>query len=84
MPLDGDAAALGEVLGADLGLVAEDGDVDEVGAAVLTVLVAPALNREAQPSDLGAAPLVELGFGGESARRSGRRSCVPSLWGSVG
>ena len=64
--LDGDPAALGEVLRAGLGLAAEDGHVDEVRAAVLTVLAALALYRQAQPSDLGAAPLVESGFGGEA------------------
>ena len=57
--LDGDPAALGEVLRAGLGLAAEDGHVDEVRAAVLTVLAALALYREAQPSDLGAAPLLD-------------------------
>ena len=64
--LDGDPAALGEVLRAGLGLAAEDGHVDEIRAAVLTVLAALALHRQAQPPDLGAAPLVESGFGGES------------------
>ena len=44
---DRDAAALGEVLVADLRLVAKDGDVDEVGAAVLAVLAARALYGEA-------------------------------------
>ena len=58
---DRDAAALGEVLVADLRLVAKDGDVDEVGAAVLAVLAARALYGEAQPSDLGARAVVELG-----------------------
>ena len=65
---DRDAAALGEVLAADLRLGAEDGDVDEVGAAVLAVLAARALDCEAQPADLGARAVVELGVGGETCR----------------
>ena len=50
--LDGDPAALGEVVGADLGLAAEADDVDEVRAAVLAVLVAAARDGEAQLGDL--------------------------------
>ncbi|MGB0095528.1 MAG: hypothetical protein WBP81_23690 [Solirubrobacteraceae bacterium] len=65
--LDRDLAPLREVLAADLGLAAEDGDVDEVGAAVLTVAGAEALGRGPQPSDLGAAPVVKLPIGGETA-----------------
>ena len=83
-PLDRDAAALGEVLRADLGLVAEDGHVDEVGAAVLTVLAARALYGEAQPPDLGAAPVLEAGCGRETADEAVRVHVVPSLWGSGG
>ena len=64
---DGDLAALGQVLGARVGLAAEHGDVDVVGALVLAVL-AGALDGEAQAGDLGP-PLVvrSLDVGGEPA-----------------
>ena len=60
-PFERDAAAVGEVLVADLRRVAKDGDVDRVGAAVLAVFAARALCGEAQPSDLGSGAVVELG-----------------------
>ena len=63
---DSNAAPLGEVLVAYLGLVAEHGDVDVVGAAVLAVL-AGSLDREPQAADLGSGSVVQFGVGGQTA-----------------
>src|SRR5207245_1604852 len=64
--LDGDLAALGEELLADLGLASEDGDVDVVGALVLAVL-AGALHRKPEVSGLDSLALGERGVGREAA-----------------
>ena len=78
--LDGDLAALGEVLLADLGLPSEDGDVDVVGALVLAVL-AGALHCEPEVSDLDSLALVERGVGREPADEVDRVHAIPPCGG---
>ena len=56
--LDGDPPALGEVVGAHLGLAAEADDVDEVRAAVLAVLVARRGTARRSCATLGVAVLA--------------------------
>jgi hypothetical protein len=64
--LDGDLAALGEVLSDGVGLASKDGDVDVVSALVFAVLAGP-LDGEPQAGDRSVGGGPQFRVGGEAA-----------------